>query len=182
MAALEGEMLRDMLEKGVIYLSGEVTPRMAEQLGKAMMWLDAVKRFETVNLIIDSQGGSVVAGLQMYELIRNSSISVRGVVYRRAFSTAAIVLQACHKRVAFSSAEILFHDTRAEVRVTDSEEELAEVLKSARKRQQMLYRIIASKLGKPIEEATRFSKLEMCMSAYEALERGFVDEVIDLIP
>ena len=66
--------------------------------------------------------------------------------------------------------------------MTDSEEELAEVLKSARKRQQMLYRIIASKLGKPIEEATRFSKLEMCMSAYEALERGFVDEVIDLIP
>lgn len=182
MATLEGDMLRDMLEKGVLYLSGEITPKMAEQLGKAIMWLDATKRFEEVDLVIDSHGGSVVAALHMYEMIRHAGITVRGVVYRKAFSTAAIVLQACHKRVAFSTAEIMFHDTVAEVRVTDSDEELAKALKRARERQQLLHRIIASKLNKPIEEAAKFSRREMYMSAYEALERGLVDEVIELIP
>lgn len=182
MVALEGDMLKDMFEKGVLYMSGEISPTMAEQLGRAMTWFDATRRFEEVDLIIDSQGGSVVAGLQMYELIRNASTAVRGVVYRRAFSTAAIVLQACQKRVAFSSAEIMFHDTKAEIRVTDNDDELAMVLKRARERQQLFHRIIASKLNKPLEEAAKFSRLEMYMSAYEALERGLVDEVIDLVP
>lgn len=178
----EEGIMKDLLEKGIMYLSEEVTGKMAEQFGKAMMWLNAAGQFEEIELIIDSQGGSVVAGLQMYEMIRRSKIPVRGVVYRRAFSVAAIVLQACHTRVAFSSAEILFHDNTAEVLVTDSEQEISEKLKYSRQRQAVMHRIIAAKSGKSLEEAVKFSRLEMRMSAIEALERGFVDKLIELIP
>lgn len=179
---MEDEIFKDLVEKGILYLSDEITSGMAEQFGRAMVWLNASRQFDEIGLFIDSQGGSTVAGLQMYEVIRYSRIPVRGVVYRRAFSAAAIVLQACHTRVAFSSAEILFHDNTAKVLVTDTEQEIAEKLKFARRRQESLHRIIAAKGGKSIEEAAEFSRLEMRMSAIEALERGFVDELIELIP
>lgn len=179
---LEEEFLKELFDHGVLYLSGEITGGMAERFGKALALINVSQRFDEVKMIIDSHGGSVVAGLQMYEAIRDSKIPVHGLVYRRAFSMAAIVLQACSKRAAYSTAEVLFHDTTAEVVVTDNDEEIREKLKYARERLEMCHRIIASRMGRPMEEAAKFCRLDMTMSATEALERGLIDEIIELIP
>ena len=185
MASLPEGLLKDLFERGTLYLEGEITASVAERFGKAMAWLNATKRFEEIRLIIDSNGGSTVAALQMYEMIRYSKTPVCGIVYRRALSSAAVVLQACHVRSAFSSAEILFHDTTVNegvIRVTDTHETIDKKLAAGRTRQQMIHRIIAARTGRSLKEAAKFSKLEMMMSAAEALERGFLDDIIELIP
>lgn len=179
---MEDEMMRDLFERGIVYIAGLITEQSAERFCRTIVWLNAAKRTDEIELRIDSNGGSVVAALQMYEAIRYSKIPVKGVVERRAFSSAAIVLQACHQRVAFSSAELLFHDTTAEIVVSDTNKDIEKKIEQARGRQKKFHQIIAKRMGRPIEEAAKFSRLEMRMSALEALERGLLDDVIELIP
>lgn len=179
---MEDKLARDLFEEGIVYISGLITEQVAEQFCRAVVWLNAMKRFDEIELHIDSNGGSVAAALQMYEAIRHSKVPVRGIVKRRAFSSAAILLQACHQRVAFSSAELLFHDTAAEIVVSDTQQDIEKKLEQARERLGKFHQIIAKRMGRPIEEAAKFSRSEMRMSAFEALERGLLDDVIELIP
>ena len=121
----------------------------------------------------------------MYDMIKYSTIPVRGVVYRRAYSSATVVLQACHARSAFATARVLFHDLTVNegvICVTDSHDEIDKKLADARMRQQAVHLIIAKRLGRSLKEVAKFSKLEMDMSATEALERGFLGDIIELIP
>ena len=181
----EEDFLKDLFDRGILYLSGEITAKMAEQFGRAVVWLNAAKKFEEITLFIDSGGGSNIAALQIYDMIKYSKIPIRGVVYRRAYSSAAIILQACHVRSAFSSAEVLFHDlivNEGVICVTDSHSEIDKKLAAARARQHAAHLIIAKRSGRSLKEAAKFSKLEMNMSATEALERGFLDEIIEHIP
>lgn len=82
---------------------------MARDAGKAIVWLNAINKKE-ITLYIDSGGGEVQAGLDIYDMIKHSKAPVTGIVYRKANSMASVILQACVKRKAFENAEIIIHD------------------------------------------------------------------------
>lgn len=182
----DNAIYRDLLENGILYLQGSIDAHAATELGKALIWLNRkdpgqVERKEIL-LYIDSEGGKTQAGMSIYDMIYCSRIPVTGIVYRRAYSAAAIILQACHQRVAMQNAEILFHPCSFELGLDEIDEDMEQGLRLVKQRESNHTHIVAVRSGKSVEEAWDFIKRETYLSAEKALEHGFVDKVIHSIP
>lgn len=105
------DLLSDMLSKGIIYLEGKITNDTAREFCMAVAWLESQNR-EKAKLYIDSTGGNVIAGLDMYDMLRHTKVSVEGIVCRQAHSIASVILQGCTVRYALEHAEIQIHSLR----------------------------------------------------------------------
>lgn len=142
------QFLTDILRKGIIYLEGEVNRDMAIRIGKSILWLNAQDDIKEISLSIDSSGGSVTAGLDIYDIIRHSKIPVIGIVFRHANSIATVILQGCKVRKALKHADMLIHN----IKVSNEEwhkfeEDLEETLKEVRRHQQEINELMAERTG-----------------------------------
>ena len=176
---LETRFIEDLLNKRIIYLEGGIDQEAAKNVGKALLWLNTQDSTKEITLYIDSVGGNVEAGLDIVDMIKHISAPVMGIVYRSANSMAAVILQSCSKRKAMRQSDILIHDTTVPaVTLAEIEENPDKVLKRAKESQQRIYQILSERSGKNIEEIKKLCKEDKRLSAYEALELGFIDEVI----
>jgi ATP-dependent Clp protease protease subunit len=173
---LETRFIKDLLEKRIIYLEGDIDGDSASKIGKGVVWLNVLGEQEIV-LYIDSNGGYVSAGLDIYDIIRHSRAPVVGVVYRRANSMASVILQACQRRKAMRHSELALHDiTTPPLTLADLEDQ--EKLKNTRRAQEEIYQIINQRSGMAVEEVRKICKEGKKLSADEALGLGLIDEVI----
>ena len=182
MIGIKEFMQLQLLEQGQVLILGEITGDTARMVSEAFLALNAFQRHKEIKLLIDSGGGSVDAGLDIFDIIRTSDIPVRAVVQRRACSMAAVVLQACHVRTAYENAGIVFHDTTGTTSVTNSHAEIDKALEHGRQNQEKIFKILAARMNKPMEEVKKFSRAEIRMTSYEAIDWGLLDEVIQTIP
>lgn len=167
-------------EKPVLYITGEVNREMYVRVADALAFLTA-KGSPALDIRIDSAGGSVKAGLDIFDVIRLYGGVTVGTVHSKAESMAAIILQACATRRCARHAKVLIHhvitgsvrfdtlvDTEALKRLT--EDMVAE--------QKPLYDILANRTGRTEQEIADRCKLNKSMSATEALDFKLIDVVI----
>lgn len=105
------DLLSDMLSKGIIYIEGVITSDTAREFCMAVAWLESQNR-EKAKLYLDSKGGNVIAGLDMYDMLRHTKVSFDGIVCRQAHSIASVILQGCTRRYALAHAEIKIHSLK----------------------------------------------------------------------
>lgn len=173
------QFLTDILRKGIIYLEGEVDREMAIRIGKSIVWLNAQDNIKEILLYIDSGGGGVTAGFDIYDMVRHSNIPITGIVFRHANSIATVILQGCKVRKALRHADMLIHN----IKVSNEEwhkfeENLEETLKGVRRNQQDIYALMAARTGRSVEEITAACREKKTMRADEAKEFGLIDEII----
>lgn len=173
------EMQEDLLSKRILYLSGEINSEMASKFGKAVVWLNAQESEEDITLYIDSNGGAVTPGLDIYDMIRHSKAPITGIVYRRAYSMASVILQGCVHRYALPHAEILVHGIRlGELSLIDIEDDIDKTLKRSRALQHAVNEIYKNRIGCSIKIIQRMNRLNERVSAQEALAQGLIDKLI----
>lgn len=173
------KLFEDLLLKRVLYLEGEINSDKAAIIGQAIIWLNTLDSKGEITLYIDSGGGDALAGLDIYDIIRHSQAPVIGIVYRRAFSMAAVILQACEVRKAMEYSELALHDISVTRRLSElMEGKLEEVLKGTLQRQESIYEIFRHRSRLTIEEIKAFCKTYKSLSALEAKEFGLIDEII----
>ncbi len=173
------QFLEDLLKKRIIYINGEITPEMSRKFGMAIVWLNARDNKSEISLYIDSGGGSAMAGLDMYDMIKHSKAPVVGTVYRHASSMASVILQACALRLAMPHAEILIHSLRInEMSLDKLDEDPEKALSQARERQRGIDAIYHVRTGRSIKEVRNKLKENKAMSVKEALAFGLIDEII----
>jgi ATP-dependent protease ClpP protease subunit len=134
-----------------------------------------------LQIVIDSGGGSVAAGLDIYDLIRLYPGETFGIVYSRASSMATIVLQACTKRQCARHAEILIHHVSRKSVSLDSLKnpaKLSEIIQDMEKDQSRLYKILCDKTEKSEADIASECEKDTPMSAEDALEFRLIDEII----
>lgn len=180
-------MRKDLLENGIVCVFGEINQEMADYVMKSILWLNRnADKCETKNkniiLYISSNGGSVVSALSIYDMVFSSRLPVTGVVCNKAYSSAAVILQACHERHMMKNAEIMYHPSKFDISLSDMEGDLDVLLKKVKDRQKSINRIIAARMDRTVEEAWEYIKLEMYLTAEEALEKGLVDDIIETTP
>jgi len=172
------QFLTDILRKGMIYMDGDIDSDMAIRIGKSILWLNAQDDIKEISLYINSGGGSVVAGFDIYDIIRHSKTPVTGVVYRYANSMATVVLQACKVRKALRHGDICIHNIKINEEWHKFEENLEEALRVPKKNQQEIYEIMAERTGRSMEEIRNAFRESKTMCAEEAKEFGLIDEII----
>lgn len=167
-----------LLSDRIIFLGEEVNDNSASLVIAQLLFLEAQDPGKDISLYINSPGGSVTAGLAMYDTMNYIKSDVSTICIGMAASMGAFLLAGGTKgkRFALPNAEIMIHQPSGGAKGTASDVRImAEyLLKNKKKLNQML----ADNTGRTIEEIERDTDRDNFMSAAEALDYGIIDKVI----
>ena len=167
-----------LLEDRIVFLGEEVNDTTASLIVSQLLFLEAKDPDKDIQLYINSPGGSVTAGMAIYDTMQYIKCDVSTIVVGMAAGMGAFLLSsgARGKRIALPNSEVMIHQPSAGTKgkVTDMEIDVEHFLKI----KQRLNRILAENTGKTPEQIKADSERDNWMSADEAKEYGLVDKVI----
>ena len=167
-----------LLKDRIIFLGGEITDEEANLVVAQLLFLEADDPDKDISLYINSPGGSVTAGMAIYDTMQYIKCDVSTICIGMAASMGAFLLSsgAKGKRIALPNAEVMIHQPSAgtQGKVTDMEIDVEHFLKI----KQRMNRILAENTGKTPEQVKLDSERDNWMIAEEAKEYGLVDKVI----
>ena len=167
-----------LLKDRIIFLGEEINDASASIVVAQLLFLEAEDPEKDIHLYINSPGGSVTAGMAIYDTMQYIKCDVETICIGMAASMGAFLLAGGTKgkRLALPNAEIMIHQPLGGARGQATEIQIAaeHILKTRQK----LNQILAENTGKSIEEIARDTERDNFMSADEAKAYGLVDEVI----
>ena len=168
-----------LLKDRIIFLSDEVNDTTASLVVAQLLFLEAEDPDKDIHLYINSPGGSVTAGMAIYDTMQYIKPDVSTICIGLAASMGAFLLNAGAKgkRFALPNSEIMIHQPLggAKGQATDIEIHAKWILKI----RERLNQILSERTGQPIEKIQEDTERDNFMSAQEAKEYGLIDEVIE---
>ena len=167
-----------LLNDRIIFLGEEVNDTTASLVVAQLLYLEAQDPDKDIQLYINSPGGSVTAGMAIYDTMQYIKCDVSTICVGLAASMGAFLLSsgAKGKRIALPNADIMIHQPSAgtQGKVTDMESDVEHFLRI----KQRLNKILAENTGKPFETVHADCERDNFMTAEEAQAYGLVDKVI----
>ena len=168
-----------LLNDRIVMLSEEVNDTTASLIVAQLLYLEAQDPDKDIQFYINSPGGSVTAGMAIYDTMQYIKCDVSTICIGMAASMGAFLLSsgAKGKRFALPNAEIMIHQPSAgtQGQITD----MAIHLKRLEIVKERMNRILSENTGKSIETVTADCERDNFMTAQEALEYGLIDQVIE---
>lgn len=168
-----------LLEDRIIFLSDEVNDATASLVVAQMLFLDAKDPDKDIQFYINSPGGSVTAGLAIYDTMQHVKSDVSTICVGMAASMGAFLLTAGAKgkRYALPNSTIMIHQPigGAKGQATDIKIHAEWILKT----KDNLNRILSERTGQPLEKIQNDVERDYFMSAWEAKAYGIVDQVME---
>lgn len=166
-----------LLTDRIIFITGEITDNTSNIVISELLYLDSLSN-EDISIYINSPGGSVTAGLAIYDTMNYIKSDVKTIVVGMAASMAAFLL-ACGKtgkRYALTNSEVMIHQPLGGVsgQATDIKIAAERILKMKDK----LNRILSEKTGQSLRKITKDTDRDNYMNAIEAKKYGLIDEII----
>jgi ATP-dependent Clp protease, protease subunit len=172
-----------LFRERIIFLAEEVDDGIANAIVAYMLYLDSDDQSKPIYLYINSPGGSVTAGMAIYDTMQHIKSEVVTICIGLAASMGAFLLTAGTKgkRLALPHARIMIHQPLGGTgrrQASDIEIEARQILRV----KQELNQLMAHHTGKPIEQIERDTDRDYFMSAQEAMEYGLIDRVVEQTP
>ena len=168
-----------LLKERIIFLGEEVNDTTASLIVAQLLFLESEDPNKDINLYINSPGGSVTAGMAIYDTMQYIKCDVSTTCIGMAASMGAFLLAGGTKgkRYALPNAEIMIHQPSGGAKGMASDIQIVaeEILKTKAK----LNRILAENTGKDVEEIAKDTDKDNYMSAAEAVEYGIIDKVVE---
>ena len=168
-----------LLEDRIIFLSGPIDDNVANTVVAQLLYLEGKDPTKDICLYINSPGGSVSAGLAIYDTMNYIKCDVSTICIGMAASMGAFLLSSGTKgkRIALPNSEIMIHQPLggAKGQATDIKIQADLILRT----RDNLNRILAENTGKPVEVIARDTERDNFMTAKQALEYGLVDKIFD---
>jgi len=168
-----------LLEDRIIFLSGEIDDAVANTVVAQLIYLEGKDPGKDISLYINSPGGSVTAGMAIYDTMNYIKCDVSTICIGMAASMAAFLLSsgAKGKRYALKNSEVMIHQPLggAQGQASDIKIHAEHILRIKAK----MNAILAKNTGRRIEEVERDTDRDNYLSADEALAYGIVDRVYD---
>ena len=168
-----------LLNDRIIFLSDEVNDATASLVVAQLLFLEAKDPDKDISFYINSPGGSVTAGMAIYDTMNFIKCDVSTRCIGMAASMGAFLLSAGTKgkRIALPNSEIMIHQPLggAKGQATDIKIQAELILRT----RDNLNRILAENTGKSIEEIARDTERDNFMTAKQALEYGLIDKILD---
>jgi ATP-dependent Clp protease, protease subunit len=167
-------------QERIIFLGQEVTDSLANSIIAAMLYLDSDDPTKPIYIYINSPGGSVTAGMAIYDTMQHIKSEVVTICVGLAASMGAFLLASGSKgkRLALPNARIMIHQPLGGTgrrQASDIDIEAREILRI----RDSLNHILAERSGQPVEKIERDTDRDYFMSAQEAKEYGLIDNVIE---
>jgi len=167
-----------LLNDRIIFLSDQVNDTTASLVVAQLLYLEAQDNEKDICFYINSPGGSVSAGMAIYDTMNYIKCDVSTICVGMAASMGAFLLSAGAKgkRLALPNSEIMIHQP-----LGGAQGQASDIIIHAdhiRKTREKLNTILAANTGRPLSEIERDTERDNFMSAKEALEYGLIDKVI----
>ena len=167
-----------LLKDRIVFLDGEINDLNADLVVAQLLFLDGQDIEKDINLYINSPGGSVTAGLAIYDTIQHVKSDVQTICLGQAASMAALILTAgtAGKRMILPSSRVLIHQPwgGAHGQARDIGIQSKEIVRLKK----MLIDYFARHSGKPVDKIASDMERDFYMSAQEAVEYGIVDSIL----
>ena len=171
-----------LLKDRIIILADEVNDTTASLIVAQMLFLEAEDAEKDISFYINSPGGSVSAGMAIYDTMNFIKCDVSTICIGMAASMGAFLLSAGTKgkRMALPNSEIMIHQPLGGMKgqASDIKIHTEHILRT----KDTLNRILAENTGKPLEVIERDTDRDNFMTAAQAMEYGLIDKVIDRRP
>ncbi len=171
------DLMSRLLEDRIVFLSGEIDDAMANVIISQLIYLEGKDPTKDVSLYINSPGGSVSAGLAIFDTMNYIKCDVSTICIGMAASMGAFLLSsgAKGKRFALPNAEVMIHQPLggAQGQASDIQIAAEHILRTKAK----LNRILAENCGRDISEVERDTDRDTWLTADEAKEYGLIDKV-----
>ena len=168
-----------LLKERVIFIVGQVEDHMANLVVAQLLFLESENPDKDISFYINSPGGSVTAGMAIYDTMQFIKPDVSTMCIGFAASMGAFLLAAGQKgkRFALPNSRIMIHQPLggAQGQATDIEIHAREILRT----REQLNRILAERTGQPLEKIQNDTERDFFMSASESKSYGLIDQVID---
>lgn len=178
MSKISKKTAAKLLRKNIILLKGKISRKMYRDVFEHLSILES-RGSPDIEVRIFSEGGSIPAGLGIYDAFRRYAGEKTGVVYAHAMSMGAIILQACDDRVCLTHATILIHNPSFSVESASLEDfaSLEQAGAALQADQKQLDQILIARTGRSEDEIHVACLKNELMSAHEALAFGLIDRI-----
>jgi ATP-dependent Clp protease, protease subunit len=167
-----------LLKDRIVFLGSAIDDNVANLIVAQMLFLESEDPKKDINLYINSPGGSVYAGMAIYDTMRYVKPSISTICVGLAASFGAVLLTAGEKgkRFALPNSRIMLHQPMggAQGQAVDIEIHAREILKT----RETLNQILADHTGQPVDTISRDTDRDFFMSAEDAKKYGLIDEIL----
>ena len=167
-----------LLRDRIIMLSGEIDDNLANSVVAQLLYLDSINH-DTISLYINSPGGSITAGMAIYDTMNYVKSNVSTICIGMSASMAAFLLSCGQKglRYALPNSEVMIHQPLggAQGQATEIKIAAERILKLKEK----INRILSENTGQDLEKIQNDTESDYFLSAEEALDYGLIDKVIE---
>lgn len=173
-----------LLKDRIIFLGGAIDDDVSNLIVAQMLFLEAEDPEKDINLYINSPGGSITAGMAIYDTMQLIRSDVRTICIGMAASMGAFLLAAGEKgkRVALPNSEVLIHQPLIgghglSGQATEIEIHARQLLRTRAK----MNKILSERTGQPLEKVEKDTERDYYMTAEEAKEYGLVDQILEKV-
>ena len=168
-----------LLEDRIIFLTGEISDQMANTIVAQLIYLEGKNPDKDIYMYINSPGGSVTAGMAIYDTMQYIKCEVSTICIGMAASMAAVILSsgAKGKRICLSHSEVMIHQPLGGTQGQASDIEIH--AKHIQKTREILNKILSDNTGKDIATITKDTDRDNFLDAKQALKYGLIDKIYD---
>ena len=168
-----------MFQRREIWISGEINSELADAVISQILHLDAEDPASEITLYINSPGGSVAAGLSIYDVMQAVTASIRTVCVGTAASMAAVLFAAGNRREIMKHGEVMIHDPLVSGGISGSALAVQDKSDRLMAKRKVLCGILAEHTGKSLKQIYKVTGKDTYFGADEAVQYGLADAVIE---
>lgn len=168
-----------LLKDRIVFVDGEINDATADLVVAQLLFLESENPDKDINMYINSPGGSVTAGLAIYDTMKYVRCPIQTICLGQAASMAAILLAAGTKgkRIALPSSRVMIHQPRGGV--GGQESDIAIQAKEIVRLKKLSIEYLASATGQSEKTIAKDMERDFYMPAKDALEYGIIDQVME---
>ena len=168
-----------MFQRREVWLTGEITSEVADAVIAQILHLDAEDPDAEITMYIDSPGGSVTAGLSIYDVMQAVSADIHTVCVGTAASMAAVLFAAGDRREILRHGEVMIHDPLVSGGISGSALTVQDKSDRLMAKRKVLSGILAEHTGKSVKQIYKVTAKDTYFGAEEAVAFGLADAVIE---
>ena len=175
------QIQRKFLEQRKIFLWGAVTDETAKDITEKLLYLEVTAPGKAITFYMNTPGGSITAGMAVYDTIKLITSPVTVVVTGMAASMGSILLSAPKKgnRLLYPHSRVLIHQPLISGRFIGPATDINIQAQEMEKLRAELNQILATASGQPIEKVAKDSDRDFYLNAQEAIEYGLADRIVE---
>lgn len=168
-----------MFQRREVWLTGEITSEVADAVIAQILHLDAEDPDAEITLYIDSPGGSVTAGLSIYDVMQAVSADIHTVCVGTAASMAAVLFASGDRREILRHGEVMIHDPLVSGGISGSALTVQDKSNRLMEKRKVLSSILAEHTGKSVKQIYKVTAKDTYFGAEEAVAFGLADSIVE---